>query len=117
MNEIIKGVGGFVSGNLFRFASLWEAFPNQIRADKFIRTPLTPAPLSEIDAVLADNRPVIVETRLNKVSQHWVLIIGKVDGRYVCNDPWTGKQVDFEAVFGEPARWIYSVVSYARVNK
>lgn len=114
MNKIIKDVNGFVNGNLFRFASLWEAFPNQIAADKFIRTPLTPAPLAEIDAVLADNRPVIVETRQNKRTEHWVLIVGKRDNKYVINDPWTGKQVLFEDVYGEPARWIYSIVSYRR---
>lgn len=113
MNEIIKKVNGFVSGNLFRFASLWEAFP-EIGADKLIRTPLTPAPLAEIDAVLADGRPVIVETRQNKRTEHWVLIIGKQNGKYVANDPWTGKQVLFEDVYGEPARWIYSIVSYRR---
>ena len=115
MNEIIKAENGFVKGNLLRFASVWEAF-HEIAADKFIRTPLTPAPLSEIDAVLADGRPVIVETRQNKRTEHWVLIVGKRDGRYVCNDPWTGKQVDFESTFGEAGRWIYTIVSYKRAG-
>ncbi len=112
MNEIINGVNGFVQGNLFRFASLWEAFP-QIKADKLIRTPLTPAPLAEIDKILADGRPVIVETRINKKTEHWVLIVGKRDGKYVINDPLTGKQISFEDVYGSPPRWIYSIVSYA----
>lgn len=114
MNEIIKGVNGFVQGNLFRFASLWEAFP-EIGADKLIRTPLTPANLSVIDAILADDRPVIVETRMNKRSEHWVFIVGKTNERYLINDPWTGKQVLFQDVYGDAARWIYSTVSYRKV--
>ncbi|MEA4811147.1 MAG: GH25 family lysozyme [Anaerolineaceae bacterium] len=112
MNEIIKRVNGFVSGNLFVFSSVWNAFPGKIGADKLIRTPLTPAPLHEIDTILSTGRPVIVETRLNKAQQHWVLIVGKCDGRYVINDPWTGKQQLFDEIYGDPARWIYSIVSY-----
>lgn len=114
MNEIFKRVNGFVSGNLLRFASLWEAFPGRIWADKFIDCELIAAPLHEIDAVLALKRPVIVETRLNRVNEHWVLIIGKKAGKYVINDPYTGKQEMFEDVYGEPGRWIYTIVSYAR---
>lgn len=113
MNEIIKKVGGFVSGNLFRFAALWEAFPDKIGSDKFIRCDLVPAPLSEIDAILKDRRPVIVETRMsNHTQEHWALIIGKQNGKYVANDPWTGKRIDFENTFGEAGRWIYTIVSY-----
>ena len=113
MNEIIKEKNGFVQGNLFRFASLVEAFP-QIGLDKLLRTPLVPADLTVIDAILADKRPVIVETRLAKRTEHWVLIVGKRDNKYVCADPWTGKIVDFESTFGEPSRWIYSTVSYRK---
>jgi hypothetical protein len=27
---------------------------------------------------------------------------------------WQGKQLDFEATFGEAARWIYKIVSYRK---
>lgn len=125
MSDVINGVCGWVhynsisqtyqpGGHLLSLSSIWKAFPNQITADKLIRTPLTYAPLNEIDAVLADKRPVIAEMRMsNHGQEHWVLIVGKLDGRYVCNDPQSGKSVYFNDVFGDPGRWIYTIASYA----
>lgn len=125
LSDIIRSVDGWVhydkdsqsylsGGDQLRLSSIWKAFPNQITADKLIRTPLTYAPLNEIDEVLADKRPVIAEMRMsNHGQEHWVLIVGKLDGRYVCNDPQSGKSVCFNDVFGDPGRWIYTIASYA----
>jgi len=67
------------------------------------------------DAILESGRPALAHVDFvpgGAVNQHWVLLIGKIDGVWWCYDPWYG------AVSALNARYngIYRIVSYRRVR-
>jgi len=118
LNDALVRVGGFTGANLY-----WNAIA-QVQPDVYLAKSIDcyyiPAPLHEIDALLADDVPVLVHVDFNlstpAVEQHWVLIVGKSGGDYIMNDPWTGEQGSFTARYGDPARWIFRIRAYRRLN-
>lgn len=115
-NRRLREVGGF-TGALVYWKMVEVAYP-QLDYYKFIDCRYVPAPLNEIDAMLALGIPVEVEVDFNPdtafVDQHWILIIGKAGDDYIANDPWTGERISFRAKYGDPARWIFRIVGYRR---
>lgn len=117
-NARMKEVGGF-TGALVYWQMVKKAYPNSeyVRA---IDCYYVPAPLKEIDALLAQNIPVMVQVDYNPktaaMDQHWVLIIGKNGDDYIINDPIDGKRGSFRAKYGDPARWIFRIRAYRKVN-
>ena len=111
LNAELKGNAGYSNGNLLMWGQVpviykevtydgkWEGSRNDI-----------------IDKLLADNRPAIVHVDFNPqtapIEQHWVLVVGKVAGKYVINDPKDGKQITFNERYGDPVSKIYNVASY-----
>jgi GH25 family lysozyme M1 (1,4-beta-N-acetylmuramidase) len=115
LNDALVRVGGFTGANLY-----WNAIA-QVQPDVYLAKSIDcyyiPAPLHEIDALLADDVPVLVHvdfTPGGAVDQHWVLIVGKSGGDYIINDPWTGEQGSFRTRYGDPARWIFRIRAYRR---
>lgn len=115
-NRRLREVGGF-TGALVYWKMVEVAYP-QLDYYKFIDCRYVPAPLNEIDAMLALGVPVEVqvdfEPETAAVEQHWILIIGKAGDDYIANDPWTGERISFCEKYGEPARWIFRIVAYRR---
>lgn len=111
LNDALVRVGGFTGANLY-----WNAIA-QVQPDVYLAKSIDcyyiPAPLNEIDALLADDVPVLVHVLLNGL-QHWVLIVGKSGSDYIINDPINGKQVSFRQTYGDPARWIFRIRAYRR---
>lgn len=79
-----------------------------------------PAPLGDIDAALAANRPVVIELDYSPapgLQSHWVILLDKQDDDYLIQDPWP-YPVDAGPVLlserfgfaGHPAQIIQSVV-------
>ena len=115
LNDALVRVGGFTGANLY-----WNAIA-QVQPDIYLAKAIDcyyiPAPLHEIDALLADDVPVLVHvdfTPGGAVDQHWVLIVGKSGDDYIINDPWTGEQGSFRTRYGDPARWIFRIRAYRR---
>jgi GH25 family lysozyme M1 (1,4-beta-N-acetylmuramidase) len=115
LNDALVRVGGFTGANLY-----WNAIA-QVQPDVYLAKAIDcyyiPAPLHEIDALLADDVPVLVHvdfTPGGAVDQHWVLIVGKSGSDYIINDPWTGEQGSFRTRYGDPARWIFRIRAYRR---
>lgn len=115
-NRRLREVGGF-TGALVYWKMVEVAYP-QLDYYKFIDCRYVPAPLNEIDSMLALGVPVEVEVDFNPdtafVDQHWILIIGKAGDDYIANDPWTGERISFREKYGEPSRWIFRIVAYRR---
>lgn len=115
-NRRLREVGGF-TGALVYWKMVEVAYP-QLDYYKFIDCRYVPAPLNEIDAMLALGIPVEVEVDFNPdtafVDQHWILLIGKSGDDYIANDPWTGERISFRAKYGEPSRWIFRIVAYRK---
>ncbi len=92
LNKLLVANNGYSSGNLFVWGSLYSLFPG---VGGYIRH--TGFPKDKIDAQLSANRPVIVHVdyvpSTAAIDEHWVLIVGKVDGDYIINDPKDGKQL------------------------
>ena len=69
-----------------------------------------------IDAQLEKGIPSIVKVDMipstSVVDEHWVLVVGKVGGKYIINDPKDGQQVVFNDRYGDPDTKIYNVASY-----
>jgi len=111
LNDLLKANAGYANGNLLVWGSIpaifdgvtydgkWEGSRNDI-----------------IDKCLADGKPAIIHVDYNPatapIEQHWVLVVGRKDGRYIINDPKDGKQIVFNDRYSDPATKIYSVASY-----
>ena len=115
LNDALVRVGGFTGANLY-----WNAIA-QVQPDVYLAKAIDcyyiPAPLHEIDALLADDVPVLVHvdfTPGGAVDQHWVLIVGKSGSDYIMNDPWFGDQTSFRDRYGDPARYIFRIRAYRR---
>jgi hypothetical protein len=77
-------------------------------------------PRRSLDELLAQGVPVMVQVDYNPktsyIDQHWVLIIGKNGDDYIINDPIDGKRVSFRERYGDPARWIFRIAAYRRLQ-
>jgi len=112
-NARMKAVGGFTGARIY-WQMVKKAYPDSEYL-KYIECYNVPAPLNEIDALLAQGVPVMVHVTRNGY-QHWILIIGKSGGDYIANDPIDGKRISFRERYGDPARWIFRIRAYRKVN-
>jgi hypothetical protein len=92
LNDKLKGMGpnvGFM-GALVIPASLPRVLP-RLRFRNYIECHNSPAPISDIDASLAAEMPVIVEVDYSAapgLQNHWVVLYQKSGGDYLIRDPW-----------------------------
>lgn len=113
-NARMKAVGGFTGARIY-WQMVKKAYPDS-QYLKYIECWYVPAPLNEIDALLAQGVPVMVQVDYNPkttyIDQHWVLIIGKNGNDYIANDPIDGARISFRERYGDPARWIFRIAAY-----
>ena len=111
LNTWLINNGGYYNGNLFVWASLEKYDP---RIDYQYR--YKPVQLDKVDAQLAKGFPVIVNVDLvpstTVLDEHWVLVVGKVNGSYIINDPWYGTQFKFEEKYGAPSTGMRIACTY-----
>lgn len=65
----------------------------------------------------ASGIPVIVKVDYypgGAVQQHWITLCGKQDDDYIAADPISGTRILFREKYGDPARYIFRVVTYVR---
>ena len=111
LNEELKVHSGYANGNLLMWGQVPVIYPGVTYDGKWegSRNDI-------IDKCLADDRPAIVHVDYNPatapIEQHWVLVVGKKDGKYIINDPKDGAQVVFNDRYGDPVSKIYNVASY-----
>ncbi len=92
LNEKLKSLGlnqGFF-GPLIGWFGVPRALPD-LKLNKLIDCRQVPAPLGEVDAVLAAGKPVLVELDMSPGSgfqNHWVVIYAKQGNDYLIHDPW-----------------------------
>ncbi len=89
VNEKMKKVQGF-QGALVMPAVLPAALPGIVYRN-FINCQNTPAPLAEIDASLAQGKPVVVEVDYAPtpgLQNHWIVLYEKRGSDYLLRDPW-----------------------------
>ena len=74
------------------------------------------ANLSQINSLLDAGYLVIAETRWQHILSrtHYVLLTGRSGNTYAICDPADGKRLTFQARYGDPGRWIYSVYAFGR---
>jgi hypothetical protein len=115
LNDALLKVGGFAGANLY-----WKAITTVMPNYEYVTAIdcyYVPAPLHEIDALLEQRVPPVVQVDLypgGVMNQHWVQIVGKTADDYIINDPINGKQVSFRQTYGDPARWIFRIRAYRR---
>ena len=110
-NARMQAVGGFTDAKVY-WKMVKVAYPDSEYL-KYIECYYVPAPLNEIDALLAQRIPVMVHVTRNGY-MHWVTIIGKDGDDYIINDPIDGVRCSFRERYGNPARWILRIVAYRR---
>ena len=105
LNDKMKAVQGF-QGPLIMPYLITKALPGMVYAN-YIQSLNQPAPLSEIDATLAQNLPVIVEVDFSPnagLQNHWIVLVSKQDRDYGIADPWPelldAKQVMLTSRYG-----------------
>lgn len=89
VNKKMQAAGGY-QGALIIPALLPKALPGMVYRD-FLQCRDQPAPLAEIDASLAQGKPVIVEVDYAPnpgLQNHWIVLYGKQDGDYLIRDPY-----------------------------
>jgi len=52
--------------------------------------------------------------RFVAVQQHWILLCGKQGDDYIAADPISGTRILFRQKYGDPARYIFRVVTYVK---
>lgn len=111
LNTWLKANGGYQNYNLFDWYIL-EKFDPRIS----FRYRYKGAYLDKIDEQLQKGIPSIVNVDMNPATsvldEHWVLVVGKVDGSYIINDPWYGTQFKFEEKYGDPRTGVKIVSTY-----
>jgi len=111
LNDLLKANGGYQNGNLF----VWGALEKIFNGVKFGYR-YNGAYLDKVDEQLRAGKPVIINVDLNPATpvldEHWVLIVGKVNGSYIINDPWYGTQFKFEDKYGAPSKGVRIVCTY-----
>lgn len=89
LNEKMKAVKGF-QGGLVILSLLGKALPGMVYRD-YQDCQSQPAPLTEIDAWLAQDKPVIVKVDFSpreSLQDHWIVVYARKDGDYLIQDPW-----------------------------
>lgn len=111
MNVWLKANGGYQNTNWFVWDSL-NKLDKRIAHNKRFEY----AALDKIDEQLQAGKPVIINVDWNPattvIDQHWVLVVGKVGGSYIINDPWYGTQFKFEDKYGAPSKGVRIVETY-----
>jgi hypothetical protein len=91
LNRWLARNGGFVSSNLFVFGAVE---PLGVRLEAVIDCHAVPAPMDRVEATLEAGGWALAMVDFRPwtpvVDQHWVRLIGSVDGRedYLIMDPW-----------------------------
>lgn len=107
LNESLKAVDGFTSGNLYEWYTGVPVIYTDIKCTKIKDTPfnLTKVHWDEIDAELNAGRPVVAEVdfipETSKEDMHFVLILSGSQGEYQVADPWYGDISNLRR-YGEP---------------
>lgn len=111
MNAWLKANGGYQNKNLFYWPVL-NKLDQRITFNKRYEY----AALDKIDEQLRAGKPAIVNVDMvpstPALDEHWVLVIGKVAGSYIINDPWYGTQFKFEEKYGAPGTGVRIVCTY-----
>ncbi len=113
-NCLASSRGGYLitEENGKKYANMYWKFPDELTKGLIVRDEYQTFASgtgweSSANGILAKGKPVWCEVRLNNY-QHWVLILGKVDGAYWILDPIDGavKELDYPLV--------YRTVSYSK---
>lgn len=117
LNDIYKTKGVYDPQGNINFWAAGTAFENTWAAGEYYQCIDIPCDFNKIDQCLDKKMPVIamVDFDANPATTgdwHFVLVIGKENGSYLINDPWTGETYFFEAKYGDPARMIYGLRIY-----
>jgi hypothetical protein len=111
INGWLGANGGYQDGNLFVWSVSKKYDPRLTFGHRY-----NGAYLDKIDEQLAKRMPVIVNVDLYPntptIEQHWVLIVGKMNGRYIIHDPWFGAQLWFDEWYGNPNTGVRIVCTY-----
>lgn len=89
VNDKMKAVNGY-QGALIIPAMFPAALPGMVYRN-FINCEKSPAPMAEIDAYLAQGKPVIIEVDYAPtpgLQNHWIVLYEKRGGDYLLHDPW-----------------------------
>ena len=89
LNEKMKAVGGFQGAYVMPYL-IAKALPGMIYRD-YRECNGQPAPLSEMDAYLAQGKAVIVEVDFSPkegLQNHWIVLDAKQGNDYLIADPW-----------------------------
>lgn len=111
LNTWLKANGGYQNTNWF----VWSVL-KKLDARISFGYRYEYAATDKIDAQLAKGLPSVVNVDLipatSVLDEHWVLVVGKVDGSYIINDPWYGEKLKFEELYGSPSTGMRIVCTY-----
>lgn len=111
MNAWLKANNGYQNSNWF----VWSILKNLDSRISFGYR-YNYAATDKIDAQLLKKMPSIVNVDLipstSYLDEHWVLVVGKINGSYIINDPWYGTQFKFEEKYGDPRTGMRIVCTY-----
>jgi len=114
LNEDMKRVHGYYNKNLWQWHKLTEIYPD-IKFTGGLDFPNDPTPLNKIDKQLNKGFPVIAYLDYSSkpgIQTHFVLIVGKVNGDYLINDPLGGETYFFKAKYGDIVKRVLGLRFY-----
>jgi hypothetical protein len=111
LNTWLKANNGYQNSNWFVWSSL-----KYLDDNISFRYRYEYAAMDKVDEQLMKGIPSIINVDMIPetavLDEHWVLVIGKVDGSYIINDPWYGTTMKFEEKYGAPSKGMHIVCTY-----
>lgn len=112
-NYLLSTKGGYATPNLMYWlmpGKLWVGKVARAEYKTFYGTGWE----ATANAILADGRPALAQVDFvpgGAMNQHWVVLIGKIDGIWWCYDPWYGSTAALNARYNG----IYRIVGYMKL--
>jgi len=92
VSQKMAAIGAFYGAGINAYR-IGDAFPG-VALKNLVDCENSPAPMSDIDAELGANRPVVVRVDWSPspgLQDHWVVLYGKENNDYLMLDPWNYK--------------------------
>ena len=113
-NQLLSTRGGYQYPNLMYWLMPETLWAGRVKRMEYLWFSGGTGWETTANAIIADGRPALAQVDFvpgGVMNQHWVLLIGKINGVWWCYDPWYGSTAALNARYSG----IYRIVGYKKL--